>query len=90
MGRLCRVSSFAIHHVMNPQITVDGDRATGRWCLFQPCTFAEGERGVWMAARYSDEYVRIGGEWKFQKVAVDLSFVTPYEEGWARTRFVQP
>jgi hypothetical protein len=43
-----------------------------------------------MAARYSDEYVRIGGEWKFQKVAVDLSFATPYEEGRARTRFVQP
>jgi hypothetical protein len=82
--------SFAIHHVMNPRITVDGDRATGAWYLFQPCTFVEGDRAMWMAARYADEYVRVGGEWKFEKVSVDLSFVTPYDEGWAKTRFAQP
>jgi hypothetical protein len=81
--------SFAIHHVMNPEIVVDGDHATGRWYLFQPCTFAEGGRAVWMAARYSDDYLRVGGEWKFHKVVVELSFVTPYEEGWARTRVAQ-
>jgi ketosteroid isomerase-like protein len=80
--------SFAIHHVMNPLISVEGDRATGRWYLLQPCTFAEGERAVWMAARYADEYVRRDDGWKFQKVVVDLSFITPYDEGWARTRFV--
>ena len=81
--------SFAIHHVTNPMITVDGDRASGRWYLLQPCTVAEGERAVWMAARYSDEYVRVGGDWKFRNVKIDLSFVAPYEEGWARTRFAK-
>jgi ketosteroid isomerase-like protein len=81
--------SFAIHNVMNPIITVDGDRASGRWYLLQPLTFAEGPRAAWLAARYSDEYVRIGGEWKFRNVKIDLSFMTPYDEGWVQTQFAK-
>ena len=41
---------FAIHMVLNPIIEVDGDRATGVWYLFQPCTYADGERAVWGSA----------------------------------------
>ncbi len=81
-----RSISFAIHHVCNPLIEVDGDRATGQWYLFQPCTYADGERAIWMVARYHDEYVRRAGVWSFQNVRIDLSFSTPFHEGWARTR----
>ena len=41
---------FAIHMVMNPVIEVDGDAARGTWYLFQPCTFADGDRAVWGSA----------------------------------------
>ena len=78
--------SFAIHHVCNPLIEVDGDRATGQWYLFQPCTYADGNRAIWMMARYRDEYVREAGGSKFRNVKIDLSFSTPFHEGCAKTR----
>ena len=78
---------FAIHKVMNPIIEVNGDRATGVWYLFQPCTYAEGNRAVWGSARYDEEYVRIDGEWKFQHLTLTSHFWTPFEKGWAETRF---
>lgn len=78
--------SFAIHHVMNPIIEIDGDRATGRWYLFQPLTRKnrEGEAAMWLAGRYEDDYVRIGGEWKFKRLKFITRFLAPYDEGWAK------
>lgn len=79
---------FAIHMVLNPVIEVDGDRATGVWYLFQPCTYAEGDRAVWGSARYDEVYVRVGGEWKFQSLVLTSHFWTPFEgQGWVETRF---
>lgn len=79
---------FAMHYVMNPLIEVEGDRATGRWYLFEPCTFAEGSQPVWGAAYYDDRYVKVGGAWKFQGVKITSSFWTPYELGWVKKRSV--
>ena len=79
---------FAMHMVMNPIIEVNGDTGTGTWYLFQPCTFAEGNRAVWGAARYDEEYVRVGGEWKFQNLKLTSHFWTPFDEGWVQTKFV--
>ena len=81
--------SFAIHQVMNPIIEVEGDKGKGRWYLFQPCTLGEGNEAAWLAARYEEDYVRIGGEWKFKHLKVFPSFLTPYEEGWVKKQFVQ-
>ncbi|PKB64738.1 MAG: hypothetical protein BZY80_02185 [SAR202 cluster bacterium Io17-Chloro-G2] len=78
---------FAIHMVMNPIIQVDGDQATGMWYLFQTCTYAEGNRAVWGSGRYDEEYVRVDGEWKFQRLKLTSNFWTPFDEGWARTPF---
>ncbi len=83
-----KMISFALHNVMNPLVEVEGDTATGRWYLLQPCTLSEGNRAVWLSAHYSDRYRRVGGEWKFEAVDIDLKFLTPYEEGWAKTPFL--
>ncbi len=83
-----KIFPFAIHQVMNPIIEVQGDKATGSWYLFQPATLAEGNQAVWLAARYAEEYVRVGGEWKFKHLKVSASFLTPYEQGWAKKKFV--
>ena len=64
---------------MNPIIEVDGDTGKGTWYLFQPCTFAEGNRAVWGAARYDEEYVKIDGQWKFQKSEIDFPFLDPFQ-----------
>jgi uncharacterized protein (TIGR02246 family) len=84
---------FAIHHVMNPIIVVDGDRATGQWHLLQPATRSETGAGnhaqaVWLSASYRDDYVRINGSWMFKHLRVSSNFLTTYEEGWAKRRFV--
>lgn len=78
---------FAIHMVMNPIVSVDGDNATGIWYLFQPCTFAEGDRAVWGSARYDEEYVRVDGSWKFKHLKLTSHFWTPFDQGWVQERF---
>jgi hypothetical protein len=78
---------FAIHMVLNPIIEVDGNRATGVWYLFQPCTYADGNRAVWGSACYDEECVRVDGEWKFQNLTLTSHFWTPFDKGWVEARF---
>jgi hypothetical protein len=81
-----KIVPFAIHQVTNPILDVDGDRATGRWYLWEPLVFTAGNRGLWMAARYDDRYRRERGAWLFESVKVDLRMLSPYEEGFAKVR----
>jgi hypothetical protein len=60
---------FAAHLVLNPIITVEGDRAHGRWWLHMPCTALNDvgtAEGRWLLSEYDEEYVRIDGTWKFK------------------------
>jgi ketosteroid isomerase-like protein len=83
-----QIFPFALHQVMNPTIEVQEERATGSWYLLQPATLADGNRAVWLAARYEEEYVKLGGEWKFKRLKGHASFLTPFDQGWAKKRFV--
>ena len=78
--------SFAVHHVVNPIIEVDGDSATGSWVLWQPIVFTKGDRAAWLVARYHDRYVRVNGEWRFKHVRVETRALSPYEDGFAKVR----
>jgi|KBSSwiStaDraftv2_1062776.scaffolds.fasta_scaffold964848_2 hypothetical protein len=84
-----KVVPFAIHQVTNPILEVYGDRATGRWYLWEPLVFTAGNRGMWMAARYDDRYRREGDAWLFETVKVDLRMLSPYEEGFAKVRIAE-
>jgi len=75
--------SFSQHNVMNPIIEVRGDRAHASWYFLGPFTFRKGNRAVWLAARYEDDYVKINGEWKFQHLRAIGRMAAPYEKGWA-------
>jgi ketosteroid isomerase-like protein len=79
------VFSFTIHQATNPIIEVDGDRASGRWYLLQPSTMVEGNRAIWLASHYEDEYRREGGSWLISHLKTTTRFFTPYEDGWAKT-----
>ena len=83
-----KVLSLAAHQVMNPIIKVEGERATGEWKLFQPCTLEtkEGPRAMWLAAIYHDEYVRTSEGWKYKNLKVDALFFSPHDQGWVKTR----
>ena len=81
--------SFAVHYVMNPIIEVEGEKAKGYWYLLEPCSMVEGNQAVWGTARYEEEYVKVGGEWKFKEIRLIPAFWTPFEQGWVKKRFVQ-
>ena len=82
------VFSFASHNVMNPKIEVEGDTATGRWYLIQPCT-ARGEQALWLCATYRDRYRREADRWRFAHVDIEVRFLSPHEDGWAKTPFLE-
>jgi hypothetical protein len=77
--------SFSQHLVMNPIITIDGERATGIWYFFGPFTFYKDNQAKWLAARYEDDYVKVNGEWKFQHLRARGRMSTDYEKSWAHT-----
>ena len=79
---------FAVHHVTNPVIEVEGDRATGSWLLWQPCVHASGT-ALWIAGRYHDEYRREDGVWRFARVTFRPNMISPYEAGWAKARKIE-
>ena len=53
-----------MHHVHHPEITVDGDTATGRWYLHDQVISAEYRFKLEGAAFYEDRYVRTPEGWK--------------------------
>lgn len=73
------------HFVTNFDIEVDGDTATARSFLWQPCV-QNGE--PWVAAgRYDDRVVRVDGRWLFRVKKVRFHYFAPLAEGWDENRF---
>jgi len=46
------------------------------------------KEAVWYACTYEDTYVKIEGKWFIKEVKCTNLFQTPYEEGWAKKRFL--
>ena len=78
--------SFSQHQVMNPLIEIDGDRAHGTWYFFAPFTFSKNNQARWLAARYEDDYVKLSGSWKIQRLCGVVRMATDYEQSWAITK----
>jgi hypothetical protein len=80
--------SFTQHMVMNPRIAVQGMRATATWYFFGPFTFRENDQAKWQAARYHEEYVKQGEDWKIQSLRVSgPGMSVNYEVGWGESRY---
>ena len=78
---------FAVHYFIAPNITVEGNKAHGRWYLWQACTFKD-NKAVWLAAFEDDKYEKIDGRWWQKEMKLTLLFETPYEEGWHKKRII--
>lgn len=82
--------TWARHLVVNELIEVEGDSATGEFQIIQPCTFASAEReggqAAWLIGKYTEEYTRNDGVWKYQRLQADIEFITPYEMGWHKAK----
>jgi hypothetical protein len=64
--------TFSQHNIMNPVITVDGQRATGNWYIVGPWNSSENDKKIWMTGKYNDDYVKIDGQWKYQHLRVEV------------------
>ena len=78
---------LALHYAMNPQIHVEGNKAHGYWYFFLPGTTKDNV-AAWMGGFYDDEFVKINGRWLVKLVKPTFLFLTPYEDGWVKTRFI--
>ena len=77
---------LAIHMTVNPLIELNRDhtKAKGLWHSHGVCSFgAGGEFKQFLAlGKYDIEYVKEDGVWKIKKLHFNLTFRTPFEEGW--------
>lgn len=80
-----RMAPFTAHFLANEAITIEGETASGRWAFLQAAT-TEGV-ATWVAGHYHVDFVRDDGRWLIRHLRLNNVFVTPYEEGWAKTRF---
>jgi hypothetical protein len=84
---------FALHYMDNGIVDVaaDGRTAKGRWILLEPATMtregAEGTDSVVIMADYEDDFVKVDGEWRFQKVKANFRTVANLHEGWHEQPF---
>jgi ketosteroid isomerase-like protein len=58
------------HFVMQPIISVDGNRATGSWfmCIVFAINLPTGPTLAWRQGRHDCEYIKLDGKWKFNSV----------------------
>lgn len=67
----------ALHLMINPMITVDGDTGTGTWTGLFPFISKANPRPIWGSLNYHDLYVRTDKGWKFQSVKITPIFQPP-------------
>ena len=53
---LSKRQPLAVHLVITPIIGVNGNTAYGIRYLFQACRYTDGDREVWVLARYDEQY----------------------------------
>lgn len=86
LSQISKDITFAVHYITTPDVTVEGDRAHGRWYELVAGTYLG--RAFWLSDFYRNEFARVDGEWLLTLVKCPVSFMTPYEEGWAKTRYM--
>jgi hypothetical protein len=59
---------FSRHHMTNPIITVDGNKATGKWYMIG--VFWKNGKDTTSTVAYLDEYVKVDGKWLIQNLIV--------------------
>lgn len=74
---------FTLHYFVMPAIEVEGDRASARWQILAPIRFGDGRAG-WMSGSEDDVYRRDAqGDWRHERMRLQVNFLVPYERGWA-------
>ncbi|MFC1919969.1 nuclear transport factor 2 family protein [Chloroflexota bacterium] len=75
---------FGLHYFVKPDITVEGDRALGRWYLLSPFTTND-DVPFWMAALEDDEYMKVNSQWLQNSMKLKVIFSARHDRGWAKS-----
>lgn len=65
---------YTCHLFHHPILEVDGDTAVGSWLLEVLLAHHDGTF-EWRQGRYTDEYRRVGDEWKFDELVLETGAV---------------
>jgi hypothetical protein len=82
-----------LHYMISPivEVAADGQTARGSWYLWEETTQPDVQTGelvaVWAAGVYDNEFVKENGQWKIKKIKLNFELLSPYTDGWAKTRF---
>lgn len=77
---------FALHHYLSPVIDVSGDRARGRWMLWQVGTLTREDTPILLAGVTNDDYVRTADGWRMARMVQTLKFITRFDAPWTLNR----
>ncbi|MBC7985955.1 MAG: nuclear transport factor 2 family protein [Sphingomonadaceae bacterium] len=70
------------HMQLQPVITLDGDRAAGRWRTIMEVGFL-GREALRGEGTYENRYVREAGVWKIARLHAFITYYTSREKGWS-------
>jgi hypothetical protein len=76
-----RAVPFALHHVMNPLIEVQGDHGEGHWHLIV-CATQPDATSHCILGSYLEEYVRTPVGWRFKTMRVVIARAFEQVGGW--------
>ena len=81
--------TFSVHYFVQPEIIVDGNKATGKWYMWLPATQADGV-AVWSTGYEDEKYEKVNGKWLIKELKLTPIFRAPFEEGWHKKNLVGP
>lgn len=81
---------FGMHHGHTPEITVNGDTATGLWYLNDLFVNLDEQTLLTGSALYEDTYARIDGQWRIQRTGYQRLFEMIEPLGEQRRITAQP
>jgi hypothetical protein len=70
------------HMQLQPLITVDGDRAKGRWRAIMEVGFV-GRESLCGEGTYENDYIREDGVWKIDKLQFFVTYYVAWDKGWS-------
>ena len=87
---LPQTMSFGAHFITNSVVEIadDLETARGRWHTFELLTKENPTVQLAQIAWYDNDFVRVDGRWRIERIRFEDTLSFPFVEGWAETRFV--
>lgn len=79
--------TFVKQYIHNHVVEIHGDRAKG-FSYLEAKPIIDGEAYL-VSGKYSDEYVRLDGKWRFTSMNFTPHFIVRHKEGWSQNERIQ-